>query len=281
MSYFKRGSSGTSTITLVLAGLIAVGAFAFFTSQNVDVLVAKGDIPVGTKITSDMIGTTIQVVSVPKDLTNEFSITNQNQIIDTYVLNNLSDGKLIFSTDIASEKNLRENKYLKELNLEAVTIERDKTTGITNSIATGDRLNLYSIIDVSISSPEGLESVEISSLHKNIQDILIENGYKIDQTIGTGDYTFSKLLVQNVPVVEVERGHLENEGNEDIKTISVGLKPEESEMLYLTMNTGKVGISILPFSEKDYEVEDTKGGTNLAAHEVTNSSVSDLKKSKK
>lgn len=279
MSLLKRkGSASSSTITMVIAAIIALGSFVLISSQNKEVYVAKQDIPIGSKITSDMIGSAIVPISVPKSLANDFSITNPNEIVGRYVLNNLSDGKLVFSTDIATEKNLRENKTLKDLNLEAMTIMREKTTGITDSIALGDRLNVYSIISVDIAGPQDETSMPISSLNTEIQKMFLENGYNVEQLIPCGTYTFTKLIIQNVPVVEVERADAEMEGSTEIKTMSVGLNPDESEVLYLAMSMGQLGVNILPFSETEYEEKESKGGVSFAPFKTTDSVVPDLKK---
>ena len=140
----RKGNSKSFIVVMMLAIIVTIGTFVYLKTNDVKVYLANDVIPVGTKITSDMlVDGTILVREVSASLTNKYVISDFKEIEDFYVKETLRPGKIIYSYDMAKEENLRSNEILTAYDLEAVTIDIGHQEGISHAANRGDKVNVY------------------------------------------------------------------------------------------------------------------------------------------
>lgn len=272
MNFFnKKGNS--ILIFVIIALVVSIGFFMLFQFSTSPVLVVSGSIPAGTKITQDMLlDGTIEIKEAANSLINEYTVKSFDEIVGKYAKENLNPGKMIFSYDVASSSDLRNNPYLQQHDLEAITIDSSNQVGLSKKVIRGDKVNIYGIYNYDFShlfndvgangipatGENAVKSIPLSALPVEIQDVFLKNGYTPESTITAKDITISKLLLQNVPIIQVDK---EEDG--DLKAITIGVDPNQAEGIYLTLNTGKIGMSIIPYLEDEYVEKDTKGSISF------------------
>ena len=268
----RKGNSKSFIVVMMLAIIVAIGTFVYLKTNDVKVYLANGVIPAGTKITSDMlVDGTILVREVSASLTNKYVISDFKEIEDFYVKETLRPGKIIYSYDMAKEENLRSNEILTAYDLEAVTIDIGHQEGISHTANRGDKVNVYGtyvydlspLFEISLMEDEDGEIQEIagipvSFLPIEFQEVFYENGYDEDYLINSKDITITKLLLQNVPIVDVRKN---DQGK--IEDVTLGLEPEHAEAIYLTLRTGRIGLSVLPYVDGNYIEKETKGSISF------------------
>lgn len=268
----RKGNSKSFIVVMMLAIIVAIGTFVYLKTNDVKVYLANDVIPAGTKITSDMlVDGTILVREVSASLTNKYVISDFKEIEDFYVKETLRPGKIIYSYDMAKEENLRSNEILTAYDLEAVTIDVGHQEGISHAANKGDKVNVYGtyvydlspLFEISLMEDEDGEIQEIagipvSFLPIEFQEVFYENGYDEDYLINSKDITITKLLLQNVPIVDVRKN---DQGK--IEDVTLGLEPEHAEAIYLTLRTGRIGLSVLPYVDGNYIEKETKGSISF------------------
>jgi len=268
----RKGNSKSFIVVMMLAIIVAIGTFVYLKTNDVKVYLANDVIPAGTKITSDMlVDGTILVREVSASLTNKYVISDFKEIEDFYVKETLRPGKIIYSYDMAKEENLRSNEILTAYDLEAVTIDVGHQEGISHAANRGDKVNVYGtyvydlspLFEISLMEDEDGEIQEIagipvSFLPIEFQEVFYENGYDEDYLINSKDITITKLLLQNVPIVDVRKN---DQGK--IEDVTLGLEPEHAEAIYLTLRTGRIGLSVLPYVDGNYIEKETKGSISF------------------
>lgn len=268
----RKGNSKSFIVVMMLAIIVAIGTFVYLKTNDVKVYLANDVIPAGTKITSDMlVDGTILVREVSASLTNKYVISDFKEIEDFYVKETLRPGKIIYSYDMAKEENLRSNEILTAYDLEAVTIDVGHQEGISHAANRGDKVNVYGtyvydlspLFEISLMEDEDGEIQEIagipvSFLPIEFQEVFYENGYDEDYLINSKDITITKLLLQNVPIVDVRKN---DQGK--IEDVTLGLEPEHAEAIYLTLRTGRIGLSVLPYVDGNYVEKETKGSISF------------------
>lgn len=258
MKFINR--KGNSILIVVLiAAVVAIGLFVYLNLNTTTAFVVQGVISSGTKITEDMLTDgTIVMREIPKSLANEYIITDFDEINGMYVKDTLKPGKIIFSYDIAKTGDLRNNEILTTYGLEAVTLKSDQITGLSDVVNKNDKVNVYGTYTYSfgnIKETYGGQGFPVSALVPELQEVFIANGFKPTDIITADEVTVTKLLLQNVPVVDVKKDEYD-----EIEKVTIGVEPEHAELIYLTLHTtGKVGLTILPYSDGDYVKKTTKG----------------------
>lgn len=268
----RKGNSKSFIVVMMLAIIVAIGTFVYLKTNDVKVYLANDVIPAGTKITSDMlVDGTILVREVSASLTNKYVINDFKKIEDFYVKETLRPGKIIYSYDMAKEENLRSNEILTAYDLEAVTIDVGHQEGISHAANRGDKVNVYGtyvydlspLFEISLMEDEDGEIQEIagipvSFLPMEFQEVFYENGYDEDYLINSKDITITKLLLQNVPIVDIRKN---DQGK--IEDVTLGLESEHAEAIYLTLRTGRIGLSVLPYVDGNYIEKETKGSISF------------------
>lgn len=221
------------------------------------VYVATQAIMSNTQITEDMLGSgIIKAKSVPRSLANESSIKNFSEISGQFLKFPLGPGKQIFTYDFAGESDMRNNSILREQNLEALSLFADSVINSVGSVSINDKVNLYSIEEIDLSTFSEEQMILVSDLPEDVQKIFIEaGGLKPESKIGVNKYKYSKMIAQNIPVVEVTK----NVDTGEVNQFVLGVTPSISENVYLAIDEGKLSFNILPYSEKEYKIKDSKG----------------------
>lgn len=253
----RKGNS--IIIVVVIAALVAFGLFAYLQLNNTTAFVVESSISRGTVITRDMLTDgTIVMKEIPKTLANDYLITDFEEMNGMYVRDTLKPGKIIFAYDLASSGNLRSNEILTTYNLEAVTLRAEQTQGLSDIVDKGDKVNIYGTYEYDLSNIKDIHgglSFPVAALNKELQEVFLANGYQLEDEIDSDAVTVTKLLLQNVPVVDVTRDEYDS-----IVKISIGVEPEHAEAIYSTLQTtGSVGITVLPYNDGNYVEKETKG----------------------
>lgn len=253
----RKGNS--IIIVVVIAALVAFGLFAYLQLNNTTAFVVESSISRGTVITRDMLTDgTIVMKEIPKTLANDYLITDFEEMNGMYVRDTLKPGKIIFAYDLASSGNLRSNEILTTYNLEAVTLRAEQAQGLSDIVDKGDKVNIYGTYEYDLSNIKDIHgglSFPVAALNKELQEVFLANGYQLEDEIDSDAVTVTKLLLQNVPVVDVTKDEYDS-----IVKISIGVEPEHAEAIYSTLQTtGSVGITVLPYNDGNYVEKETKG----------------------
>lgn len=251
----KRGNAKIAT--LLIAGAVSLGIFGYMQLTTTTVYVCDGVITAGTQITEDLLSDgTIIAKSVPKSLTNEGSIKNFNDVKGEFAKYPIGPGKMLFSYDIAGETDIRNNPIIRNQNLEALTLKIDSVIGASDALRANDRVNVYTIQEVDLSKYTEDSFVEVGKLPDNIKELFITLGdFSETDKVATGEYQYSKLLAQNIPVIDVV-ADLESSVSTDFV---IGVTADMTESILLAMKTGSIGMNILPYSENGYKIKESKG----------------------
>lgn len=271
---FLNRKGNSVIIVVVIAAVVALGLFAYLSFNTTTAFVVENSvIQAGTKITKDMLTDgTIVMKEVPKSLANDYIITDFDEINGMYVKDVLKPGKIIFSYDIAKSGDLRSNEILTTYNLEAVTLTSEQIMGLSDVVNKNDKVNVYGTYNYDFKNLKdtfGGQGFPVSALVPEVQKVFIANGYKATDIITADEVTITKLLLQNVPIVDVKK---DEENNDSIEKVTIGVEPEHAEAIYLTLQTtGKVGLTVLPYADGNYVEKNTKG--SITTLELKNSGV--------
>lgn len=252
-----KRKGNTKVAVLGVAGIVSLGIFAYMQLTTTTVYVAKESIMSGTQITEELLSSgAIIAKSVPKSLTNSATVKNFSQISGNFTKYPIGAGQMVYSYDIAGESDVKNNQILREQNLEALTLNVDDVMGGSDALSINDRVNIYGIetIDLEVFSSE--ERIEIGRLPDDIKEMFIRaTGYTESDTVKVGEYKVSKLIAQNVPVAEVIK---DTETNK-VTHFTMGVTNEISKDLFLSLEVGKIGVNILPYSEDNYKIKGADG----------------------
>lgn len=280
MAFYKYKKGNTIAIVILIAAVTSLGAFAYLQLSTTNAYVATKTIEPGTKITKEMLSDgTLKLTQVPrhmlsKELTNDYLVKGFDTVEDKFLKEGLKPGKLLFLYDVASNKDTRNNEILKEQNLEAININFDSNLGSPSNVNRGDRVNLYGVYTYDLTSMPGNNGsgVPVSSLSSELKDVFIKNGYSESSIIKGQNFTVSKLLLQNVPIVDVDK----EKDTDKVLGVTVGIDPNQTEAVLLTMKTGKIGFSLLPYQAGDYNTKQTKGSVSTGEL-INKGTIGDLK----
>lgn len=253
----SKSKDGLRVVVFIVAAAVSVGVLAIQTLSSTSVYVTTTNISSSTQITESMLSDgTIKKVSVPRSLANASTIKNFEDINGKFIKFPLGEGKMIFKYDFSSDSDMRNNEKLIKNNLEALSLNASSISNAVNSISEGDNINLYTVetIDLKTFSKEAM--IEVSKLPADVQKVFKEAGNLTDtDQINVGTYKYSRLVNQNLPVVEVKK----DKDTQKVTQFTIGVTPEQSEEAYLAIEGGKVGVNILPYSEKTYKEKESKG----------------------
>ena len=243
------GSRRPLIIALILGAVAAGLVVAFLASQNgngsspvtndttVPVVVARGNIPVGTKITADM----VELKQIPATAAISDPVSNLNDIVgqvSRFPVNSneqFSRGRLIAASQAKSLS------FSIPAGLRGVAVAVDKTTSPTALLSPGD------FVDVIVSAKEtdlaiGTQSLPASSTTSN-------------------DFDAAVTLLQNVQVLSIETNFVDNgvpydstvRGTPDDKTtgtyVTLALTPDQAQLLWLASQKGKVTLTLRSFGD--------------------------------
>lgn len=255
----RKGKAGM-LIPIIVSAILALSYFAYMQFNTSTGYVIQSQLEPGTEITQELLNSgDVVIKQIPKDLITESTITDFNLIDGRYLKNTLTPGHIISAYDIAKTSDLRTNKDLVDMNLQAISIPVSPESGIPSTTKVGDRVNVFGVYTYEIANmirnaAGEMENLTVATLPESLKTLYIANGYKEDSPLMNEQITVSKMLLQNVPVVSTESTE---EG--ELQRVILGLESRHAELIHITMSTGKIGMSLLPFSEDGYAEEITDG----------------------
>lgn len=252
----RNGNNNSRLIMLGLAGAVGLGVFGYLQLTTTTVYVAKQPIMSGTQITEELLSSGALVAeSVPRSLTNESTIKEFSDISGNFTKFPIGPGQILYSYDVANESDVKNNPILREQNLEAQTLKIDEVLGASNGLNIGDRVNIYGVeeVDLGVFSTEEDGTIEIGKLPEHLQENFMQGfSLKKDDEVKIGKYKVTKLIGQNVPVVEVLKDYETKTSTE----FTIGVTNKIASNILLTQKDGKVAVNVLPYSETEYKVKD-------------------------
>ncbi|QUH22028.1 hypothetical protein [Alkaliphilus sp. B6464] len=259
MKKFIKKGNVSFIIPIIVAFLVAMVVFGYMQFNTTTAYISSEFIKPGTKITKEMLNDgTITIKQISKSIANEHLISDFDLIQDKYAKYNINPGHPIYSYDIATSNDLRTNQELVSMNLEAISVPVGQGSGLSNNVKVSDRVNVYGVYTyevgkVAVGIGGEHAGVAVKDLSPALQDVFIANGYSLDAQIAGEQISVSKLLLQNVAVVDVETYE------EEVQSVTIALEPKHAELIHLTMKTGKIGLSLLPYSDGGYVEKETNG----------------------
>lgn len=300
--FMKNGKSSATALLSVLAIALITGLaiIAYFSMTTVYVFVANKTIPAGTKVTADLVSSgAIVQKEVNKTFFSEngqfdgkYIVTDLDSIVGTYTQDDLKKGKIIYTYDIAKRYDIRTNPYLQDNNYEAFTLSIGSFTmgKATNLLEKGDRINMYALYTVDLSTLKTVKQyeaqngvvveddfgagdsstianaygVKVSELPTYAKDICIASGMSEDDVIYDDTITLAKLMWQNVPIINVTRTSAESSTSSQITELVLAVDSKTAEEMFVIMEKGKIGCTLLPYVDGEYTAIDNSGSTDFA-----------------
>lgn len=300
--FTKKGKSSATALlsVLVIALLTGLAIIAYFSMTTVYVFVANKTIPAGTKITADLVssGAVIQK-EINKTFFSEngkfdgrYIVTDLESIVGKYTQDDLKKGKIVYTYDIADRYDIRTNPYLQDNNYEAFTLSAGSFSvgKSSNLLEKGDRINMYAIYTLDLSTLKTVKQyqvqngvvsesdefgaedstianaygIKVSELPTYAQNICIASGMEEDDFIYDDTITLAKLMWQNVPVINVTKTAAQNSSSSQITDLVIAIDHKTAEELFVLMEKGKLGCTLLPYIDGEYTAIDNTGSTDFA-----------------
>lgn len=225
----KGGAGGVILVAIVLGLATAYLIWAYFRKMDEQsrknwqpVVVARQDIKARTKVTRDM----LELTAFPKELIAENSIGKIEQ----------AENRMT-ARDIRSKEQVRNNDLVQE--------------GMVPTLA-------YKV-------PEGMRAIAIGAGEVMSVGTSVQPGDHVDIVATYHDprtrQELTKMLMQNVLVLAVNRGQTEAGGKEGgaASSMTLAVKPEETELVAAADRQGALRISLRPVN--DNKVVSTDGVT--------------------
>jgi len=197
----------------VVFGLLAVLSVTSYLakargfSNNAKVVVAKVDIPLGTKIIAEQLST----VSFPRGTTPEGTFDNANNLVGRVVITNIAALEPFTKLKLAPEGSAGGLSAVIPEGYRAMTVKVDDVVGLSGFLMPGALVDVVVVID---------------SAEKN-----------------GGQDMVSKIVLQNIKVLasgfNIDRPKNDREA-ESVKTVTLQVTPDQAEKLALASTEGKV-----------------------------------------
>ncbi|HMF55188.1 MAG TPA: Flp pilus assembly protein CpaB [Pyrinomonadaceae bacterium] len=182
------------------------GAQAYAKSLN-NVVVAKGDIPLGTKIVADQ----VTVVQFPREAIPDGAFDDPNKLVGRVAIVNIRAREPITDSRLAAEGTAGGLSAVIPEGYRAMTVKVDDVVGISGFIQPGTMVDVVVVIDP-----------EPNSTNQN---------------------PISKIVLQNIKVLasgqNIDQPHDERETN-SVKAVTLQVTPEQAEKLALASTEGKL-----------------------------------------
>ncbi|MFW6046378.1 MAG: hypothetical protein ACOCP4_01115 [Candidatus Woesearchaeota archaeon] len=257
----KRGKI-PMVIPFLLAFLLAGGMFLYMSFNTETVYMVDGKVlEAGTQITEALLTDgTLVMKEANKDLISKPVITSLDSIKGKYVSQDIYPGRQLTAHDFIENNNVVNDKTLRENNLEAVDLSVIELTSFNEELEKGQKVNVYSSYEYDLDGYRDQETNEllVDNLDLKLKKLFLDNGYSEESNIKADTVIVTKLILQNVPVIKA----LRNDENELMK-VSLGTDSESAEIIYHSLKTGEVSLSLIPNTDNDYVPKETKGTVTL------------------
>jgi len=197
----------------VIFGLLAVLSVTSYLakargySNNAKVVVAKVDIPLGTKIIAEQLST----VSFPRGTTPEGTFDNANNLVGRVVITNVAALEPFTNVKLAPEGSAGGLSAVIPEGYRAMTVKVDDVVGLSGFLMPGALVDVVVVIDPAEKSG--------------------------------GQNMVSKIVLQNIKVLasgfNIDRPKNDREA-ESVKTVTLQVTPDQAEKLALASTEGKV-----------------------------------------
>ena len=191
--------------------------------EETEVVIATGDIPLGTEITADQ----ITVVKYPKRLLPAEAIIKREEVLSRVSIAEIPAKTPILARYLASPGTLAGLSGVLKQGMRAVSVRVDESSGVSGFVVAGSYVDVIAIMPPQI---EGARQV-------------------------------SKVILQNVRVLAGgQQMQTRNDGKAAlVNTVSLEVAPAQAEKLKLAESEGKLQLSIR--NTTDQIVETTPGAT--------------------
>lgn len=202
-------------VALVFAGLASWGVYSFLqqetkkakSSESQTVVVAAGDIPIGTKL--DL--THMKTSAIQKDSVQQGSATDPKALVGRIVIRQLSVGDTITEQKMMPKEGTSMAgvmTYIVPQGHRAITVAVNEVAGVAGFVAPNNR------VDIVLTTP-----IPNNTKGENISKIVLQNV----TVLATGQITEQK---EGKPVI--------------VPTVTLDLVPEDSEKLILAASKGSL-----------------------------------------
>ena len=234
---------------IVLGALAAILVVAFLASRGDDtktdssvgatrgVVVANRDIAVGTALTADM----VEVRQVPEANVIKDAATAKEAVVGEVIRYPVAKGEQVTATRIVEAAKVKSLSFQIPAGLRGFTVKLDGDTSPARLIAPGD------FVDVIVAG--------------ELKGIVPATGQPVSGQAGT-ELQAAVTLIQNVQVLAVERNRAKDGGvydsatrgvpseDKDINNVTLALTPEQSQLLWLAAQGGKVTLALRGFGDE-------------------------------
>lgn len=192
------------------------------------VIVAKKDIPAGTRLTKAMLAQR----SLPGQMLPPNVITPQNvNDIDGQAVNrDMYEGEAFLWSYLGAQTQRKKLSEVITLDERATTISVDNVSGVDGYIHPNDRVDVYLSVQVPTKKEQKVPSQQGDLVTIEVDD--------------TKDVVF--MLLQNVSVIATGpsfgKGHVETQ--QDYGTVTLSLTPTEAGLLKFAGETGKISLTL-------------------------------------
>jgi len=215
---------------IIIAGLLGIIAavlvnnyLAALRAANVQEIpmatqvVAKGSIPVGTKLTAEL----IETIRVPKEYAHPSAATDPKQVIGQFTVTELWPGQVILAGHIANEKTSSELPFKIPEGLRAVTVAVGAVTGVGGHLKPGHYVDVLSVWAPTDDS--------------DIQDMEVVT------------------LIQNALVLAVGTDLQKKDAAQVVDNVTLALTPAQAQEIFLAENVGKLKLVARPVGEGEIQ----------------------------
>ncbi|MDQ3651448.1 MAG: Flp pilus assembly protein CpaB [Acidobacteriota bacterium] len=211
------GLIATVAVTRYLANAQA------YTKNLGNVVVAKFPIPLGTKITAELLGTT----PIPRGSTPEGAFDSTDNVIGRVAITNIGVREPITSSKLAVEGSAGGLSAVIPEGYRAMTVKVDDVVGISGFVMPGSFVDIVAVIEPA------------------------------DRT--SNNNPISKIVLQNIKVLANGKNIDLKDGREatNVKAVTLQVTPGQAEKLALATNEGKLQLVMRNYGDQDDA--DTRG----------------------
>ena len=213
-------------VALAFAGLASWGVYDYLqqeakkskAAQSLPIIVAAGDIPIGTKLDP----TQLKSSAIPKSSMQEGSFSDSNQLVGRVVVRHLSPGDTITEQKLMPREGAPMSgvmTYIIPKGHRATTVAVNEVAGVAGFVAPNNR------VDVVLTTP-----IPNNTKGENVSKIVLQNV----TVLATGQVTEQK---DGKPVV--------------VPTVTLDLTPDDSEKLILAASKGSLQLLLRNIVDTD------------------------------
>jgi len=216
-------------LIIALAGAVVFGLIATlavtsylanaqsYTKNLSNAVVAKFPIPLGTKITPELLGTT----PIPRGSMPEGAFDSMDKVVGRVAITNIGVREPITSSKLAVEGSAGGLSAVIPEGYRAMTVKVDDVVGISGFVTPGSFVDVVAVIDPA------------------------------DRA--TNNDPISKIVLQNIKVLANGANLDQKDGREptSVKAVTLQVTPEQAEKLALATNEGKLQLVMRNYGDQD------------------------------